>query len=488
MLQQFPNISQSIADILASLSYLQGEFVLVVGFLTLIIGDLFLKKTRLFGLLCTLFTLFLSGIFLVLDLYASATATLIFNGMLVASATVIKFKLLVLVITLISLPFFYQDHRLRQHPKGINDFMSILLAMEIGLFLLIGSANLLMLYIGVEMISIASYLMVAYNAYQKDQAEAGMKYVLFGTVASAIMLYGISLIYGFTGTINLHGGAMVQGFEGVGFLASSISITMLLAGLGFKLSAVPFHFWTPDAYQVAPTSVVSFLSAAPKIAVFGLLYYIMPFFQEGDVFNQFIIAVAIASMLLGNIAALYQDNAKRMISYSAIGHTGFMLMLFVLPQGQILDVLFFYLAVYSVSNIAVFMALSYIENNYGYLQISQFKALGKQIPAIGACLVVLLMSLTGIPPMAGFVAKFLVFSAMVNAIDQSAVLWLLVVAVVTTVVSLFYYLKIPLNFFLKQSDANPLPAKSSALLAVLTIVLTVVVLLLGIFPGLLGGF
>ncbi len=488
-MQNLPDISQTTTDILKSLPYLCSEWALVIGFLVVILTDLFVEKSKVIVAVLAGLTLTISGGFLVHDLIKFQNTALLFNGMFVFSKSAIQFKLLIVTVSLCSLFFFYQDERLKKHPKGINDLISIFIAGVLGMFLLVSSANLLMLYLSIEMLSLASYLLVSYNAYQKNQAEAGMKYVLFGAVVSAIMLYGISLIYGFTGTINLYGDALVNGLLQIGSAPSALAIILVLAGISFKLSAVPFHFWTPDAYQVAPISVVSFLSTAPKIAIFGFLYYLLPYFQIGGTLNQFIVFAAATSMVLGNIAAVFQDDAKRMMAYSAIGHTGFILMLFVLPQALILNAVLFYLVVYSIANIGVFMGLAHIENNYGFINISSFKGLGKSIPAVGVCLVILMVSLTGIPPTAGFIAKFLVFSSLISFNGSSIyITTLLVIAVLTTVISLFYYLKIPLYFFLKKSDNQLCIVKTSTWLVLLTILLTFLTLLLGVFPSLLNLF
>lgn len=488
-MQSLPNISETTTNIINSLPYLCSEWTIVVGFLVVILTDLFAKNSKTIIASLAAVTLLLSGGFLVYDLSNFQNAELLFNGMFVFSKAVIQFKLLVIAVSLFSLFFFYQDDRLGKHPKGINDLISVFLAGVLGMFLLISSANLLMLYLSIEMISLASYLMVSYNAYQKTEAEASMKYVLFGAVASAIMLYGISLIYGFTGTINLYGEGLINGLSQIGAAPSALAIVLVLAGISFKLSAVPFHFWTPDAYQVAPTSVVSFLSTAPKIAVFGFLYYLLPYFQIGETLNQFVLFVAATSMILGNIAAVFQDDAKRMMAYSAIGHTGFVLMLFILPQALILNALLFYLAVYSIANIGIFMALAYIENNYALTNISGFKGLGKSIPTVGVCLVILMVSLTGIPPTAGFIAKFLVFSSLISFNGASIYITILmVIAVLTTVISLFYYLKIPLYFFLKKSDHQFPLIKNNKTLVVFVTILTFLILLFGVFPGVLNLF
>ena len=483
------NITQSINDISHSLPYLAAEWVLIAGFLVVIILDLFLKKPKQVVLTVALLALLLSGTFLIQQFQNFAENQLLFNGMFHANKAALQFKLLVVFAALLSLVFFYQDERLQQHPKGINDFISIFLAAVLGMFLLISSANLLMLYLSMEMISLASYLMVSYSAYENKQAEAGMKYVLFGAVASAMMLYGISLIYGFTGSINLYGAAFANGFAQIGTAGTALAIILLMTGIGFKLSFVPFHFWTPDAYQVAPTSVSSFLSTAPKIAVFGLLFYITPVLQSlsGGIFSQIILFIAATSMISGNTIAIFQNDPKRMMAYSSIGHTGFILMLFLLPQGLVLKALLFYLLVYTLMNAGTFMSFNYLENRFGALTISDYKGLGKKATLIGIAIVILMVSLTGLPPTAGFFAKFLVFSSlMVSASDNMDVAILLVIAAITTVISLFYYLKIPLNLFLKPLEEVREKKNGNQILVLSVMFLVALIIVLGIYPDLMS--
>lgn len=487
-MQNLPNITQSTNDIFHSLPFLKAEWTIILGFLLVIILDLFIKKSKAIVFAIAMLTLLCSAAFLVIQLPSVGESQLLFNGMFNLSKAAIQFKLLTVFGAVLSLVFFYQDQRLTKHSKGINDFISIFLAAVLGMFLLISSANLLMLYLSIEMISLASYLMVAYSAYQNKQAEAGMKYVLFGAVASAMMLYGVSLIYGFTGTINLFGSELVKGLTNVGGAATTLAVVLVITGIGFKLSFVPFHFWTPDAYQEAPTSVTSFLSTAPKIAAFGFLFYVLPQFQllEGNIFKHLILMVSITSLVLGNIIAVFQDDVKRMMAYSAIGHTGFILMLFLLPQSEILKAMLFYLLAYTLMNSATFMSFSYLENKFGVIKVSNFKGLGKKAPFIGVLLVVLMISLTGLPPTIGFISKFLVFSALINLASADVyVLSLLVVAALTTVISLFYYLKIPLFFFLKKADVELEEKESSKFFLVVISLLTITVLVLGLFPNLI---
>ncbi len=483
------SITQSTNNILQSFCYFYPEMVLAVGFLLVIFFDLFGKKSKKIVFPLAICILLISGFFLFNQLKNIGENQILFNGMFSFSKTSNLFKLLVLLASILSLLFFSQDERLKKHPKGINDFYSIFLGGVLGMFLLISAANLLMVFLSIEMISLASYLMVNYNAYQNKQAEAGMKYVLFGAVASAIMLYGISLIYGFTGSIHLYGNEMVSGLNQIGAAGTTLAIVLFMVGIGFKLSFVPFHFWTPDAYQEAPTSVTSFLTTAPKIAVFGFLFLILPVFQglNNPVFYQLILIIAAASMILGNTIAIFQDNPKRMMAYSSIGHTGFILMLFLLPQMMILNAVLFYLFIYLMMNIGTLMAFAHLENKFEATLISDYKGLGKFAPLISIALVILMVSLIGLPPTGGFMAKFLVFSSLISL--ASADVWisvLLIISAITTVISLFYYLKIPLNLFLKKSEIENHPKPTSNFLMIITGIIALVIIILGLFPSLIS--
>jgi NADH-quinone oxidoreductase subunit N len=482
------NITQSTNDILNSIPLLKPEWILSIGFLLVIILDLFIKKSKQIVFAIAMLILISSGAFLIIDLPNIGESQLLFNGMFRLSHEGNYFKILIIFAAILSLIFFSQDQRLNTHLKGINDFVSIFLASILACFLLISSANLLMLFIAIEMLSLASYLMVSYNAYQSKQAEAGMKYVLFGAVVSAIMLYGISLIYGFTGSINLFDGQIISGLTKIESNASTLAIVFILAGIGFKLSFVPFHFWTPDAYQEAPTSVTSFLATIPKIAVFGLLYVILPIFQgvNQQTFKIVLVVIASSSMVLGNSIAIFQNNPKRMMAYSAIGHTGFILMLFILPTNLFLPALLFYLLVYILTNTATFMSIGHLEQRFNATEISAYAGLGKKAPLISLMLVVLMVSLTGLPPTAGFIAKFLVFSTLINlAFADVWVAFMLIIAGVTTVISLFYYLKIPLNLYFRSNDLMiEEQRKNSFLIPFIIVVIVFLIVLLGLFPSL----
>ena len=381
------------------------------------------------------------------------------------------------------------------HGKKTADLYSILLGTHIGLNLMMIATNWLMTFIAIEMVSIGSYLMVGYLAKGSRQTEAAMKYVLFGAVCSAVMLYGMSLLYGFTGTLDYTAKQHVDGLNGTSPFLITLALLFVFTGIGFKLTFVPFHFWTPDVYQGAPTPVTAFLSTAPKIAGIALLANILYAWPpESIAYRQLqwlLVAAAAVTMLWGNLAALRQTDVKRMMAYSSIGHTGFLIMAVLAYSAQDFTVLFFYLAVYAMMNMGVFMLTAYIETRTGAADVSEYAGLGKSMPLALVCFTLIMISLTGIPPTSGFVAKLLVFTAVFHHWQNTAdigMVVLLIVGALTTVVSLFYYFKIPLHAFLKAAPgAAPEVKPATSVVLWLAVVLTVAVWLLGLFPDWLTG-
>jgi len=367
-----------------------------------------------------------------------------------------------------------------------------------GLHLMAMASNLLSIYLSIEMVSIASYLMVSYRAENKLSSEAGLKYVLFGAASSAIMLYGISLLYGFGGTLNLFTGNMIQGLLQANSLSVSLALILFFAGIGFKLSFAPMHFWVPDIYQGAPTPVVAFLSILPKIAAFGLLInFLIPFiyFPKWTAFDfrLFLSMVSIATMIIGNFAATWQNNVKRMLAYSSVGHTGFamMAMLNFNPDRQGIVALTFYLIAYALASTGAWMLATYFADTAKAEDMNGYKGLGFKYPLAGVCFVIILISLTGLPVTAGFYGKFLAFSAVYAIYQHDHNIWLLMLMItgaVTTVVSLFYYIKIPLNLFLRKTDRTTGFASSNPFLLASVAIISLLVVFLGLFPDFIAKY
>jgi len=419
---------------------------------------------------------------------------LFFSNMLLLHEKTVAFKLMIDVLSALLLLYFNWDDQLASHKKGLTDLYSITIAAVFGMHLMVMATNLLSIYLSVEMVSIASYLMVAYRAENRLSSEAGLKYVLFGAASSAIMLYGISLLYGFGGSLNLFEGNLLPGLIQVNPLAVALALLLFLVGIGFKLSFVPVHFWVPDIYQGAPAPVSAFLSTVTKIAAFGLFinlltpFIFFPGFSKVFDFSLFLSVVGILTMIAGNFAATLQKNLKRMLAYSSIGHTGFALMALVNAGIQGISALTFYLFAYSLANIGAWMLASYFSNTANAENMDDFKGLGFKYPLASVAFVIILISLTGIPVTAGFYGKFLVFSSVYTVYQASHNIWfllLMITGAVTTVVSLFYYIKVPLNLFLRKTERTTGFASTSSYLLVSIAIISLLVVCLGLFPDFL---
>ncbi|CAM3653535.1 NADH-quinone oxidoreductase subunit N [Mucilaginibacter galii] len=497
MQQVPPYLTQQLDDVMSSLLVFKPELCLAGLFLLVLGIDLIYRKNS--GKACRM--LGCAGMLLVLAadlgqyLIFKEQGRFLFINNLILNHDNIVLKMIIDAVTFTLLVYFPWDHQLKTHKKGLGDAYTIIIASVLGLHLMVMSATLLTMFLSIEMVSIASYLLVAYRTESNFSAEAALKYVLFGMAASAVMLYGISLFYGFSGSINLYHPHMVANLQAADPTVIVLAVVLILAGIGFKLSFVPLHFWVPDVYQGASTPVTAYLSTLPKIAGFGLLVTFLRPFMFNPTWSRFdftlILSIAaIVTMIAGNFAAIWQQNVKRILAYSSVGHTGFALMAIVTFTPQSMGALSFYLIVYAIANIGVLGLATYFANAMQAHTVNDYKGLGTKYPIASVCFVVLLISLTGIPVSAGFNAKVLVFSSVYEVYQhghKGIMLALLVTGAVTTVVSLFYYLKIPLNLFLRKEDTvrNHYPAVSKDLL-VMIVILSLIVVLLGIFPDALA--
>ncbi len=494
MIDLLPDISERLDHIIHSLPALAPELVLIATFVASILSGLFADRLWWHGTFAvTVIGILLSAVCSSFQV-GNPDADGVLFGMVSTDAFGQYMRILVAVVCLLFALFVHASPDFRAHRKKTADLYTILLAVHIGLNLMALATNWLMTFIAIEMVSLGSYLMVGYLAAAPRQTEAAMKYVLFGAVCSAVMLYGMSLLYGFTGTLDYTSPQHIQGLNGTPSALVTLALLFVFTGIGFKLTFVPFHFWTPDVYQGAPTPVTAFLSTAPKIAGIALLANIL-YAWPADSFAyqnlQLMLAgAAIVTMLWGNLAALRQTDVKRMMAYSSIGHTGFLMMAVLAYSSQDYTALLYYLAVYSLMNMGVFMLTGYIESRTGAVDLARYDGLGKIMPLALVCFTLIMISLTGIPPTSGFVAKLLVFTAVFHswqATGDISMVLLLIVGALTTVISLFYYFKIPLHAFLKTADSQPEMKPMRYSILWLAVVLTVAVWVLGVFPDWLVG-
>lgn len=369
----------------------------------------------------------------------AASAQLIWGGMLRHDSASFIFTILFLAGAALTTMFAMEQEALRDR----GEFYAMLLTSTLGMSLMAASADIIMLYLAIETTSIPLFVMAGFMLKDEKSVEAGIKYLLFGAMTSAVMLYGFSLLYGFTGTTQLAGMAAALQSSGASTVLLVLAALLILVGFAFKISAVPFHFWAPDVYEGSPTAVAGFLSTASKAAGFAvLLRFLMAAFPE-NLTNIWMIVVAVlatASMFAGNLLALAQTNFKRLLAYSSIAQAGYVLIGVAADSQLGTSGAIYYLMGYLVTNLAAFGIAALVEKQVGNANISSMAGLARKSPVIGLALLVALLSLGGIPPFAGFFGKLLLFGA---AIERGPILiWLAVVGIINSIIALYYYLNV----------------------------------------------
>ena len=322
------------------------------------------------------------------------------------------------------------------------EYSVLILFSALGGAVMVSATSLVTLYVGLELQSLSAYVLASYRRTDERSAEAGLKYFVLGALASGILLYGISLLYGFTGTMNFNGIAAAFAREGTSSLGLLFGIVFVLAGIAFKISAVPFHMWTPDVYEGAPTPVTAFFASAPKVAavLLGTRICLDALGPATDAWRQIVIFAALASIFLGAVAAFGQTNIKRLLAYSSINNVGFALVGLAAGTPQGASSVLFYMAVYVVMTLGAFLCVLWMRDKDGnpVEDIAALSGLSQTRPAYAAAIAIFMFSLAGIPPLFGFWPKLLVFQAAVN----SGLVALAVAAIVGTVVGAYYYLRI----------------------------------------------
>lgn len=359
-----------------------------------------------------------------------------------------------------------------------GEFYLLLLVSTMGMSLMASSADLVMLFLAIETTSIPLYILAGFYKQDNKSTEAGYKYFLFGAMTSAVMLYGFSLIYGFTGTTDIYAITEMVVSGEVALPLAIGTLILVMVGFGFKISVVPFHFWAPDVYEGAPTPVAGFLSTASKAAGFAVLMRVLlTVYADPDLIPYWVIVVAalsVFSMTLGNALALPQKNIKRLLAYSSIAHAGYALIgVAALSELGITSVVF-YLVVYVVTNLAAFGGVAAFWRISGSDQISDYAALSRRSPKLALILLVTFLSLAGMPPLGGFVAKFFVFAAAVNA----GLVWLAIIGVLNAIVGLYYYLVVlkVVYLFRSEEEDKPIPLTRPYTMALTILVIGIILL------------
>ena len=415
----------------------------------------------------------------------------LFNGLLVVSPSSDFVKVAILALTvftvLISASGKFTDH--------VGEYLSLILLGTIALMFLVSTEDLLMIFLALEFASLTLYILTAFNKHNARSAEAALKYFLFGGMSAAFLLFGFSLLYGISGSTNLRAIAAAIAGKGLDPLLL-VALVMTVIGFGFKVAAVPFHLWAPDAYEGAPTPSAAFIGSGSKVASFYVLAKIFTLgfvgAQGSAVWHGYIAGwtptvavVAALSMVLGNLTAIVQSSVKRLLAYSAIAHAGYML-LGVLGNNQLsASGMMFYVITYALTTIGAFGVVAVVEDATGGDAIANFNGLSRRAPGLALCLMVFLLSLGGIPPLAGFIGKFFLFSAVVTAGADLGLLWLVILAIAMSAVSFYYYLRVLKAAYVEDAAVDA-PAIKVPLLSFLALaLLALLVILFGCAPGLL---
>jgi len=422
----------------------------------------------------------------------------LFGGMLVITPLNSLFKIICLALAFFTV-LFAQAARASRHP---GEYLALVLLAAVGLMLLVGSEELLMIFIGLELLGLSLYVMAAFDKADVRSAEAGLKYFLFGSTSSAFTLFGISLLYGMTGTTGLAPIATKLASMSLQPLLA-VAIVMTLVGFAFKIAAAPFHLWAPDAYQGAPVPSAAFIASGSKVASFVVLGKIVlvgfapvhgsaAWHAMVAGWSPILAALAALSIVIGNLLALAQSNVRRLLAYSAVAHAGYTLIGFVAGDRDGFSAALFYITVYAVTLVGAFGVVGVVRRETGGDDYANFSGLVSRSPLLAGCMAIFMLSLAGIPPLAGFFGKFYLFSAALHAGGNQGLLWLVALGLVGSFVSLYYYLLVLKAIFVDEPSIAAAPSVDrigilSDIVQQATVsLLAAAVVLLGVMPNVLA--
>jgi NADH-quinone oxidoreductase subunit N len=418
------------------------------------------------------------------------------NGMFVASPLTQLVKVCLLGLTLFTVWISFEA----EFTPHAGEYLSLILLATVGMMFLVSAEDLLMIFVALELTSLSLYILTAFNKRNIKSAEAALKYFLFGGLAAAFMLFGLSLIYGLSGQTNLHAIAAALAGQGLDPLLI-VAMVMTVIGFGFKLAAVPFHLWAPDAYEGAPSQSAAFIASGSKLASFFIFAQVLMIgfagkeIEGSGAFQNFargwtpvIALLATLSMVLGNLAALAQTSVKRLLAYSAIAHAGYMLLGVMAHDKTALAAVVYYATTYGLATIGAFGVVALAERGAGDDQLSSFVGFSKRAPLAAFALMIFLLSLAGIPPLAGFFGKFYLFAAALKTgAPRLGLLWLVILAIAMSAVSFYYYLKVLKQCYVVAAPQDAPDARVSGFGQLVLLLLAILVILLGCFPDWLVG-
>jgi NADH-quinone oxidoreductase subunit N len=466
------------------------ELILSGTILLVLVADLFLEGERKALVMPLGFAGVVAALIATLTLIGDSRST--FGGAFVIDSFAVIFKTFFLTAAAVVLAISLRYFREGRYYQG--EYYFLLLTAFLGCILMASSRDLLMLFISLELVSAPGFLIAAFRKSDPRSNEAGVKFFLIGVLSSAVMLYGMSLIYGITGTTGLAGIAeKLGGNLGATRTLALASILLIVTGFAFKVSAVPFQFWAPDTYEGAPVPVAAFLSVASKAAGFAGLLQLMfvAFIHQADFWTPFFAALSIATMTFGNLLALQQRQIVRLLAYSSIAQAGYMLLPFALAgdhtpliNSHAASATVLYILFYGVMNLGAFAVVIGAARERPGILISDFAGMARAAPALAVAMTIFMVSLAGIPPTGGFWAKFFIFRV---AIERGGIgVWLAGIMVINSVIALFYYLYVARQMVVVEGE--PVTRRSPVLVTAVVLISAAAVFVLGVFPNLFAGF
>jgi NADH-quinone oxidoreductase subunit N len=401
-----------------------------------------------------------------------------FSGMIVLDTFSWFFNLLILLS--VGLTILISMKYLTDQGLDLYEYFAILLFSSVGMMFMVSGTHLLMIFVGLETLSIGVYVLTGVLPKSSKASEASLKYLLLGSFSSGLFLYGAALLYGASGSLSLAGLAKYFQSGSINTMGL-IGMGLLLVGFSFKVAAVPFHMWTPDVYDGAPSPITGFMSVGVKAAAFAA--FLRVFFEcFGSVqvtWSHILWILAVLTMILGNLAALVQSNIKRMLAYSSIAHAGYILIGMVAGTAMGAAGILYYLLAYIFTNLGAFAVVTMVgRKGEANISIDDYRGLGKSHPALALAMSIFLFSLAGIPPTAGFIGKFTIFGAAI----ASGYIWLVIIGVLTSAASVFYYFRVVMKMYMEAPEVEPESLKFSPSMALALTLTVMVVLYIGIFP------
>ncbi|RDC61502.1 NADH-quinone oxidoreductase subunit N [Adhaeribacter pallidiroseus] len=444
------------------------------GILNLFVG--FRKSNKLILPLVFLFLL----IVLLANFYDWNNTQTYFEQMLTIDNFAVAFTAVVVLTTILVVPFGkrYAD----EQNESLAEFFSILLFALVGAIMMVSYENLIMLFVGIEILSISMYVLAGSDKKNLKSNEAGLKYFLMGSFATGILLFGIVLIYGATGTFTITEISSVATTGSTDALTSpllAMGLLFTLIGISFKVSAAPFHFWTPDVYEGTPTLFTAFMSTVVKTAGFAGFYKLMSVSFAGayNIWFPTLVAMTVITLVIGNIGAATQNSFKRMMAYSSISHAGYLMIALLSFNDRSENAIFFYSLAYSITTIAAFGILKIVSDQREDVSYNAFNGLGRTNPLLAAVMTISMCSLAGIPLTGGFFGKLFIFSA---ALEQN-ILWLIIVAIIMSMVGIYYYFRVVIAMYMREPSGERV--KVDTFTTFTLIFIAILTMVLGIFPG-----